>query len=371
MKTVLILSNHHLYTYNLRKEIIQRLIDSNYRVVIALPYGEKVELLKEMGCEFIDILIDRRGTNPISDFKLLLIYRKIIKRIKPDVVLTYTIKPNVYGGIACSLTKTPYITNVTGLGTSVQNNGLMQKITLQLYRIGLKKSFCILFQNKTNQKFFRKKNIIKGDTKLIPGSGVNLNVHKYEEYPATEQKIRLLFIGRIMKAKGIEELLEAAAIVKRKHSNVQFDLIGSMEEDYSQEIQELEKEDVVKYYGQQNDVHSFIKNSHATVLPSHHEGLANVLLESASSGRPILASNVPGCVETFEDEITGFGFEVRNVDSLVAAINKFLNLSYPQKKEMGYKSRLKVEKEFDRELVVDTYLNEISRVTSAKKESYK
>ncbi|PIC69184.1 glycosyltransferase family 1 protein [Sporosarcina sp. P16b] len=371
MKTVLILSNHHLYTYNLRKEIIQRLIDSNYKVVIALPYGEKVELLKEMGCEFIDILVDRRGTNPISDFKLFLFYRKIIKQIKPDVVLTYTIKPNVYGGMACSMTKTPYITNVTGLGTSVQDNGLMQNVALQLYRIGLTQSSCILFQNNTNQMFFREKNIIKGETKLIPGSGVNLKLHKYEEYPVFDNEIRLLFIGRIMKAKGIEELLEAAMIVKRQHSNVQFDLIGSMEEDYEQEIQELEKEGIVKYYGQQTDVHSFIKNSHATVLPSYHEGLANVLLESASSGRPILASKVPGCIETFEDGITGFGFEVKNVDSLVAAINEFLNLSYPQKKEMGYKGRLKVEKEFDRELVIDTYLKEINRVTSASKESYK
>ncbi|PIC63995.1 glycosyltransferase family 1 protein [Sporosarcina sp. P13] len=367
---ILVLANFGMGLYNFRKELLEKLIQQNNEVYISLPNDEYVSKLEDIGCRFIDTQLNRRGTNPISDFKLFLFYRKIIKKIKPDVVLTYTIKPNVYGGMACTITKTPYITNITGLGTSVENKGLMQKITLQLYRIGLKKSSCIMFQNDTNQIFFRKKSIIKGETRLIPGSGVNLNLHKFEEYPEKEQKIRLLFIGRIMKAKGIEELFKAAVIVKSKHPNVQFDLIGSMEEDYSQEIQELERENIVKYYGQQSDVHSFIKNSHATILPSHHEGLANVLLESASSGRPILASNIPGCVETFEDGITGFGFEVSNVASLVDAIDKFLILSYPQKKEMGYKGRLKVEKEFDRELVINTYLNEISRVTRANEESY-
>ena len=368
---ILVLANFGMGLYNFRKELLEKLIEQNNEVYISLPNDEYVSKLEKIGCKFIDTQLNRRGTNPISDLKLFLFYRKLINEVKPDVVLTYTIKPNVYGGMACSVTNTPYITNITGLGTSIENSGLMQKITLQLYKIGLKKSSCILFQNETNQNFFREKNIIKGGSRLIPGSGVNLNSHQYEVYPAEEQNIRLLFIGRIMKAKGIEELLKAAVIVKRKHSNVQFDLIGSMEEDYHQEIQELEKENIVKYYGQQSDVHSFIKNSHATILPSHHEGLANVLLESASSGRPILASNVPGCIETFNDGVTGFGFEVRNVDSLVSAINKFLNLTYPQKKEMGYKGRLKVEKEFDRELVIHTYLNEISRVTSADKESYK
>jgi glycosyltransferase involved in cell wall biosynthesis len=356
---ILVLANFGMGLYNFRKELLEELIRNNNEVYISLPNDEYIPKLKKLGCTFVDTYLDRRGKNPLKDFKLLLKYVKIIKDIKPDIVLTYTIKPNIYGGIACALTNTPYITNITGLGTAIENKGLMQKITLMLYKLGLKKTSCVFFQNEHNRKFFIKNRIAKSKTRLIPGSGVNLEQYKLEEYPISDEIVRFLFIGRIMKAKGIEELLEAAKLVKQKYPNVQFDLVGGTEENYNQKIDELEKLDIIKHHGQQSDVHSFIKKSHATILPSYHEGLANVLLESASSGRPVLASRVSGCIETFEDGMTGFGFEARNVESLVKAILKFINLSWQQKRAMGMAGRKKMENDFDRNKVIKAYLHEI------------
>jgi glycosyltransferase involved in cell wall biosynthesis len=359
---ILVLANFGMGLYNFRKELLQELINQQHEVYVSLPSDEYVPKLKSVGCQFVETQLERRGTNPIKDVKLLLHYIKIIKQMKPDVVLTYTIKPNVYGGLACRLTRTPYITNITGLGTSVENNGIIQKITLMLNKLGLKKASCLFFQNETNRKFFLEQNIVKSKTRLIPGSGVNLNYHAFEEYPQDNGRNKFLFIGRMMKSKGIEELLQAVKIIKDQYPNTEFDLIGPCEEDYDSQLTELDQLGLIHYHGQQNDVHLFIKNSHATILPSYHEGTANVLLESASSGRPVLASRVPGCIETFDEDVSGLGFEVKSVESLVETIIKFIKLPYEQKKAMGMAGRKKMEKEFDRKIVVNEYLNEINNL---------
>jgi glycosyltransferase involved in cell wall biosynthesis len=359
---ILVLTNFGMGLYNFRKELLEELINNQNEVYISLPNDGYVPKLVSLGCQFVETPLERRGTNPIKDIKLLLHYIKIIKRMKPDVVLTYTIKPNVYGGLACRITKTPYITNITGLGTSIENKGIIQKITLLLYKAGLKNASCLFFQNETNRKFFIDKNMVKGKARVVPGSGVNLAQHPLEEYPDDGEKNRFLFIGRMMKAKGIEELLKAAKIVKEKFPNTQFDLIGGCEEDYYQQLAELNKSGIINYHGQQDDVHSFIKKSHATILPSYHEGTANVLLESASSGRPVLATQVPGCKETFDENLSGFGFEVKSVDSLVETINKFINLPYGQKKAMGIAGREKMENEYDRKIVINAYIDEINNL---------
>lgn len=356
---VLVLANFGMGLYNFRKELLEELISKGYEVYVSFPKDEYVVRLEKIGCNFIDTQLERRGTNPIADLKLLVSYKKMIKQIKPDVVLTYTIKPNVYGGLACAITKTPYISNITGLGTAIENKGIMRKITLILYRIGLRKATCVFFQNKSNHDFFKSNKIIKGKMKIIPGSGVNLKEHKFEEYPAKDNEITFLFIGRIMKAKGIEELLKAAKIVKLKYPNTRFNLIGGIEENYTQKLKEFEKDNVIQYFGQQKNVHEFIKKTHATILPSHHEGLANVLLETASMGRPILASRIPGCTETIDEEVTGLGFKVRSVESLVKAITQFIELPYERKKEMGSAGRSKMENEFDRNMVINAYMEEI------------
>jgi glycosyltransferase involved in cell wall biosynthesis len=362
---VLVLANLGMGLYKFRKELLEELIRNNQEVFIALPYDDYVSKLESLGCKYEKIThLDRRGTNPLKDFKLILSYVKLIKRIKPDVVLTYTIKPNVYGGLACRITKTPYITNVTGLGTSLVNKGVIQKLTLFLYKIGLKKASSVFFQNKTNLEYFNKEEIVNHNAKLIPGSGVNLSQHNFEQYPDEKKGIKFLFIGRIMKDKGIEELLQAAKEVKQRYPSTRFDLIGASEEDYSNELIELNNAGIINYHGLQNNVHSFIKESHATILPSYHEGTANVLLETASVGRPILATRVPGCKETYDEGITGLGFDVKSAESLAETIIRFIDLPYEEKKAMGLSGRKKMEKEFDRKIVINSYLKEIKKSTS-------
>ncbi len=358
---VLVLSNFGMGLYKFRKELLQELIKQGHKVFVSLPNDEYVPLLESLGCEYIESNVDRRGTNPLADMKLLFSYINITNKIKPDIVLTYTIKPNVYGGIACRITKTPYLPNITGLGTAVENEGLMQKITLNLYKIALKNAECIFFQNEPNRQFFIDRGIIKNKSKVIPGSGVNLEQHPYEEYPSDKENIRLLFIGRIMKAKGIDELLEAAKQIKVSYENVEFHLVGFCEEGYSEELRELNDSGIIHYHGQQDDVHKFIKDSHATILPSYHEGTSNVLLESASTGRPILASNVTGCKETFDAGVSGIGFEVKSVKALISAIQQFLDLPHENKEQMGIAGRKKMELEYDRKIVINAYLEQISR----------
>lgn len=341
MARILVLANNDVGLYKFRKELLQELLNRNNDVYISLPNGEYIPELKKIGCRYINTSIDRRGTNPVTDIKLIRLYIKIMTKIKPDVVLTYTIKPNIYGGIACRGLGIQYIANITGLGTSIQNKSIMQKMALFLYKIGLQKASCVLFQNEPNQAFFKYKYIVNDNTRLVPGSGVNLQHHCFEEYPDNDDVVKFLFIGRIMKDKGVGELLDAAPRVKIKYPNSQFDIIGDSEEDYTDQLLKLEEQGIIKYHGRQNDVHSFIKNSHAIVLPSYHEGTANVLLESASSGRPVLASKVTGCIETFDEGISGLGFEAKNVDSLVDVILKFIEIPHEQKKAMGIAGRKK------------------------------
>lgn len=362
----LVLTNSVNGLFNFRKELIERLIEEKFEVMISSPQGIGSNYFARMGCYPIETSINRRGTNPISDLSLFYHYFKIIERIKPDVVLTYTIKPNIYGGIVCRLLKVPYITNITGLGSALVSRGFLQHVTLFLYRLAIRDAWCVFFQNNGNRQFFVDNNAVGKKHRLIPGSGVNLQEHCFENYPENDGNNRFLFIGRVMKDKGIEELLQAAIIVKNKYKNVEFDAIGSCEKEYEGKIAEWKKAGVVFFHGFQQDAHTFIKRCHAVILPSHHEGMANVLLEASATGRPVLASNIPGCKEAFDEGVSGFGFEPKDVDSLVKTIIKFIELPYDQKKAMGRAARLKMEKEFNRDIVVNAYMEEIDEIIKAK-----
>ena len=331
-------------------------------MVIAAPPHKHAKFFVDHGCNLIVTPIDRRGTNLIADFKVFRSYIQIIRNCNPDIVLTYTIKPNVYGGLVCSLLNVPYLANITGLGTSIENKGLLRTISTLLYKLGLRKASCVFFQNETNRDFFMRKKLLKTKSRLIPGSGVNLREHAFEDYPNEEHGIGLLFIGRVMKAKGIDELLQAAERITEKYPDVKFDLVGACEEEYSQVLQKLGERHVIQYHGRQADVHSYVKKSHATINPSYHEGMSNVLLESAAAGRPVLATNVPGCRETFDEGLSGLSFEPKSTDSLIEAIEKFIALPWEKKQEMGLFGRKKMEKEFNRNIVVNAYLEEICKV---------
>lgn len=361
MARVLILANSDGGLYKFRKELIQKLI-KKYEVYISLPNGDFIPKLQELGCKFIETPISRRGTNPVTDFKLLMKYKGIIKNIKPDVVLTYTIKPNIYGGITCRMVNLPYISNITGLGSAVESGGLMQKITLNLYKIALKNAGCIFFQNRENREFFKKKKVINSKHRLIPGSGVNLEDYPLLSYPP-DDIIHFMFIGRVMKAKGIDQYLDAASYIIKKHPDTRFHVVGYCEEAYEDKLKEMQQKDIVHYHGMQSDVRDFYRISHCTIHPTYYpEGLSNVLLESAASGRPIITTNRSGCRETVHDGVNGYLVEQKNSQDLIDKVEKFLGLSFGDKKAMGMAGRRKVEDNFDRQIVIDAYMEEIENV---------
>lgn len=360
---VLILANFGMGLYKFRKELIEELLKQNYEIYLSLPSDEEYvpELIK-MGCHFIETSVDRRGTNPITDFKLFLQYKKIIKTVKPDVVLTYTIKPNIYGGLACRISNTPYLPNITGLGTAVENDGLLQKLTLFLYKISLKNASCVFFQNKENQQFLIEKNVVKGNTKVLPGSGVNVEYYSVLEYPNSEN-IEFIFISRIMKEKGIDQYIEAAKYIKKKYPNTKFHIVGFSEENYEEKLKNLEKDNIVIYHGFQKDIRKYLKHTHCTIHPTYYpEGLSNVLLESAASGRPIITTNRSGCREIVEEGVNGYLVNPKDSKDLIKKIEKFLSIDNNEKIKMGLAGRKKVEYEFDRAIVVNEYIQQIKQI---------
>lgn len=359
---LLILANNDVGLYRFRKELLQKLLEEKHTVLIALPQGGMVGRLTEMGCAYVRTEIDRRGTNPVKDLVLLNQYIHIIRAADPDLVLTYTIKPNIYGGIACRILKKKYMANITGLGSAFERGGFLSTISVFLYRLALKEASCLFFQNTANRKRMHDFHI-RGKREIrIPGSGVNTAEHPFEAYPAEAEPVEFLFIGRIMKEKGIEELLAAAERVKKKRPDVRFLAAGECEEDYQSLLENAQRKGILIYLGFRDDVHALLRECSALVLPSYHEGMSNVLLEASSSGRPVLASRIPGCMEAVEEGVTGLGFEAGNIESLTEAFFTFIGLSYEEKKEMGIRARRKMEQEFDRTLVVQTYLEEIRRI---------
>lgn len=361
---ILLIDNHEDGVYKCRGELIKRLLQE-HEVFISLPKGKYTAEMQSWGCRFEEAEIDRRGTNPISEIKLISYYNSLLDRVRPDVVLTYSIKPNSYAGKLCAMKHIPYIANVTGLGSAIIGGGILCGISLILYRMGLRKAEIVFFQNEFNRDFMIRHGVVKGKSKVIPGSGVNLEVHRFEEYPSESQPITFLTIGRLMKDKGTDELLEAAEFIKKKYSAVEFNLIGFYDGDYQDKVEKSSKEGIVNFFGHQDDVHSFVKNCHAVIHPSYHEGMANALLEASSAGRPVIASDIPGCRETFDDGATGIGFEPRSTEALIKAIEQFMELPYSKKRKMGRAARKKMEIEFDRNIVIDAYLEQLDRIGSS------
>ena len=362
MSKVALITNHDDDVFCFRKELLEELYNRGNEIIISCPYGEKLDLLK-FKFKHDDVGIDRRGINPLNDLKLFAHYSRFLKENKPDIVLNYTIKPNVYASMACRFKHIDYINNITGLGSVENKSAVLQSIVYRLLKFALKGSKCVFFQNKTNMELVTGKGIIKTRYRLIPGSGVNVERYKVQPYPKDDKTIVFNYVGRILSEKGVDDYIEAAKRIKEKGYDTEFNIIGFVEpteKHYVEELRKLEKEDVIKYRGQQKDVRPFIKRAHAIIHPSKYgEGMSNVLLENASSGRPIITTNNPGCFETVDDGKTGFIFEKGDVDDLVEKIEKFIKLPYSQKKKMGLLGRKKMEKEFNREIVINEYIKEI------------
>ena len=337
-KKILILANLDVGLYKFRKALIKKLIDQGNEVYISLPKGMLVQNLKEMGCHFIETPVDRRGINPATDFKLMMRYFNILGKIKPDLVITYTIKPNIYGGIAARFKRIPCAVNITGLGTAFQNENMIKKLVVFLYKLSCKKAKTIFFENEGNKQVFIENNIIKESrTCTLPGAGIDLDEYKMTPYPEESRNIRFLFIGRVMKEKGVEELFKVVKNIKKIYPEVSFDIVGPMEDDYKERIQSLVRNGIIYYYGYQEDVKPFIKKCDCFVLPSYHEGMANTLLECGAMGRPLITSRIHGCMEAVRDGENGYLVDVKDVKGLEEKMVEFIELSYEEKKQMGEK----------------------------------
>lgn len=363
-KRVLILVNKQTTVVNFRLEVVAGLVHAGYHVIVSVPEGDRLAEIEAVGATVIPIKMEKDSTDPVKDIALMFHYRKLIKETGADVVLTYTIKPNVYGGMAAASLHVPYVANITGLGTALVGKGILQKIALVLYKIGFAKISKVFFQNAENMAFFEEKRIATGKYELLPGSGVNLSKFSVLDYPP-DDVVEFAFISRIRKEKGIDQYIDAARAIRTRYPNTRFHVCGFGEAYYESLMRQLHDEGVIVYHGLLNDVRVMLKDVHCVVHPTYYpEGMSNVLLEGASSGRPIISTDHPGCREAIEDGANGFIVQKCDSQDLIAKIEQFLNLTYEQKREMGLKGREKVEKEFDRNIVVERYLQTVAELVN-------
>lgn len=370
-KIIALLTNNDDDVYCFRKELIEALIAEGNEMLISCPDGPKFELMKDIPYIYDNPDIDRRGTNPIKDFKLMMHYRKLFKQYKPFVVLTYTAKPNVYASIAAHRLGIPVINNLTGLGSVVNEKGLMKSFIMWLFKLAYQKSACMMFQNATNMQVAIDAGMVKGKYRLIPGSGVDTERYPLQPYPdggdgKMGAPIVFNYIGRILHDKGVDDYIEAAKRIKKDYPQTEFNMLGFIEPTeihYEEDLAELEKQGIVIYRGSQKDVKPFIARAHCTIHPSTYgEGMSNVLQESASSGRFLITTDNPGCKETVEDNKTGYIYKGGDVNALVETIKRFLAMPNGQRQLAGELGRKRMEEEFSRRIVIKAYQEEIKRI---------
>ncbi len=371
MSKVLILANSSGGIYDFRNELVTRLIGMGEEVVISLPDELRVPELTAEGARVVHTDINRRGMNPFEDIKLYKAYRELITEEKPDAVITYTIKPNVYGGYACRKLKVPYFSTITGLGSAFQGGSfkrnMIKKLVVLMYRTGLKGCTCVFFQNSQNKGIFENLGIVKNvDTRLVNGSGVDLERHKAEPYPVhNDDIVRFLYVGRLMKEKGTGEYIEAAGRLHKEFGDkVSIAAIGYYEDDFRDQVESAVKRGELKMIPFNKDIHPFLTEADVIVMPSYHEGMSNVLMEGSATARPVIASNISGCKEVVDDGKSGFLFEAGDTDSLFDAMRRIAKLPVDERRQMGIAARDKVEREFDRHSIIDAYINEIQKVFS-------
>ena len=354
---ILIVSNVTAGLASFRSELIATL-SNDYDVIILASDNGRKDRLEACGARVFPVEMERHGTNPLREMKLVSFYKKQMREIKPRIVLTYTIKPNIYAGMAAASLGIPYVANITGLGPAIENGGLLQKITVPLYRYGLRKAQKVFFQNISNRDFMVKRKMVK-NYDLLPGSGVNLEKFTVQPYPQGDT-VDFVFISRVVKAKGIDQYLDAAKEIRGRHPEARFHICGDCEGEYEGILKELNDRGTIIYHGRIDDIVGLHRLCSCTVHPSFYpEGMSNVLLESCACGRPIITTDRPGCREIVDDGVDGFMVKQKDSQDLIEKIEKFLKLSWEEKKTMGLAGRAKVEREFDRNIVIQKYREEI------------
>ncbi len=359
---IVLIANSSFYLYNFRQSLITSLSNAGYEVVVLAPndeYADKIQDAKVIALKHLD----RMSMNPIKDIKLAIELFSVLKKEKPNCVMSFTIKPNIYGSLICGLLRIPLIANITGLGyLFIKTKRRLVHVFIDLlYRVAFRFPKYYVFQNNEDVSMFISRYKIGPEKCLItPGSGIDLARFSYKELLRSKD-IEFLMIARVLVDKGVEEYVGAAKLVSIKYPKVKFVLIGPIDNQNPagislNDFDKLNEDNTIQYLGEKLDVTSHLVNCSCFVLPSYREGLPVTNLEAMAIGRPIITTDVPGCKETVEEGRNGFLVSSRNVNALAGAMIKFIELPFETKLEMGEYSRQKAEKEFDEKIVIDKYL---------------
>lgn len=366
-----IVANTAFNIYNFRLGLIKALQQEGHHVVAIAPADSYVELLKENNIEFIEVKnLARKGTNPFHDFKLMNEFRQLYKRQQLDVVLQYTIKPNIYGTLAARLCRIKTICTVTGLGYTFLNNSIASKVAHRLYRLAFSFADQVLFQNTDDaQVFLQNKLVGKDKTMIVPGSGIDTEKF-HPDFCAPKQAdgiIRFLMIARLLRDKGVYEYAEAARQISTTRKNVEFHLLGDIDNDNPSAIRQEEldrwiKDGIIVYHGYAKDTRPYICNSDCVVLPSYREGMPRVILEGLAMGKPCITTDAPGCKDSVEDGISGFLCQTADAESLKECMQAFLLLDQEHLRSICINARKRAENIFSGNAVYLTYIKLISKL---------
>jgi glycosyltransferase involved in cell wall biosynthesis len=352
--------------YNFRLNLLKALQNHGYHIVVIAPYDNYTPLLIQEGFEFHHLKLDNDSTNTTKELKLFFHLLKLYRKTDPDVILQYTIKPNIYGNLAAAFLKKSTINNISGLGTVFLNDKLSSKIARILYKLTQKFSGKVFFQNQHDKRLFIENAIVdRSLVDLIPGSGIDT---KYFA-PTSHQpeKLTFLFIGRLIRDKGIGEYIEAIKIVKKTYKDVRFQVVGSLYEKNPTAINKTTLnrwiyEGLIEYKGHTDDIKKCISNASCIVLPSYREGLSRSLLEAASMAKPMVTTDVPGCNDIVDDGVNGYLCKAKDPQDLANAMIKMIELNDKERITMGNHAREKVLKNFSEEIIIKEYKKTIKEL---------
>ncbi|MEP5614240.1 MAG: glycosyltransferase family 4 protein [Cyclobacteriaceae bacterium] len=353
--------------FNFREGLVKYFLNRGDEVISLAPSDAYTKKIEEWGVRHIETPLDPTGKNPIKDLGYLKVIRSIFKSEVPNIALCFTIKPNIYASIAGKLTGVPTICNVSGLGTVFLVSGWLGKFAINLYKFAFAYSTFIFFQNTDDKELFLTRVKLKrSKVGLLPGSGIDLKHFEYTE-PLILTPTTALMIGRVIEEKGVRDFVEAARILKTADVDVEFTLVGKIDEEHTRSISKLEVEGwvatgLIKYLPHYDGIQDLIAKHELVVLPSYREGTPRTLLEGAALGKPLLASNVPGCKEVILDGVNGFLFEVKNPKSLADKVKLYLALSDQEKTQLGVNSRKLVEDKFDENYIITAYKETIAQI---------
>lgn len=366
MKIAIVL-NTSWNIFNFRMNFIRSLQDQGHEVHTVAPSDDYTHFLVEAGCIHHPVTMDSRGANPIKDSALLIELLSIYRKMRPDIILHYTIKPNVYGSIAAGILGIPTINNVCGLGTVFLKDNLVSAIAIFLYRFSFRFATKVFFQNPDDLALFLDKKLIaKERTELIPGSGIDLNKFKPLEFKRNNT-FTFLLVSRLITDKGILEYIQAVRQLKAQGMKARFQILGAKDPKHKRGIQlktinEWISSGTIEYLGTTNDVRQFIRQADCVVLPSYREGTPRTLLEAASSSKPIIATDVPGCHQVVRHHFNGLLCELKNPDDLAQKMISMANFDDETLKKFGENGRKKMEEEFDEKVVIDKYIQTITNL---------